>query len=533
MSTLNQESGFDELTHYYNENKDKPWQEWLKITKIFPKPGKQGLVGLMSSLDDSKTYVFKISQYINYLIQHELTVMNSLNELSTFCPHYCRAVGNITCEIDPTKRKPKGDDNPFEKSSKYTIEKDVMLMEYLKHSYKFYNLIVSEKVDEAVLYSVVKQTLLAVAIAQRKKRFTHYDLHSNNVMIKSCSRNLCFLYILDENTQFFIPTRGSYPVLIDFGFSYSQDLDGQPLWPSLNHTDVGFLSDRFDPIADPKLFLVSVSDEINEERRSKSSKKLLNIAKNNYGRLKIDWDSGWDSDTKKCATDYVLKLFRPYNKCSKLFEEYEYYCIDILQTLIILPLQEQSIANLGIAYSAFLKEFSKFENEITTPFFCLYLLKGIVDSARTVRRDYVQEATKEKAVGYFKTAILERLDSISSFCRPKDVHFERMLCSLLCLGKAIEGVLFQAMTERVAKKNEWYRKVPIQTPEELCSAIEVNIEDEYELNENTSIIVIDCVKEACYPLELSLEEKEEINSYSSATKGAEVYKMLGEAEKSG
>jgi hypothetical protein len=69
--SLNEKSGFNKLLAYYNSNKHKDWKEWLIIQKIFPRPGKQGLVGLMSAKDDpTLVFVFKISQYINHLVQH-------------------------------------------------------------------------------------------------------------------------------------------------------------------------------------------------------------------------------------------------------------------------------------------------------------------------------------------------------------------------------------------------------------------------------------------------------------------------------
>ena len=52
------------------------------------KPGKQGFVGILEK--DGKDYVFKMSQYINYLIHHESIVMQGLNIISTFCPHFCK-----------------------------------------------------------------------------------------------------------------------------------------------------------------------------------------------------------------------------------------------------------------------------------------------------------------------------------------------------------------------------------------------------------------------------------------------------------
>ena len=527
------------LLDYYEKNKNKPWDTWIKVDEIFPRPGKQGLVGLMSGLGKYShlKYVFKISQYINYLAQHELTVMSSLNDISNYCPHFCKSIGSIICPIDPLKRR-KG--NPFELESKYSIEKEVLLLEHLKNSYKLYNIINTDspRITEDILFSAVKQTLAAIIIGQRKKNFTHYDLHSNNIMMKKCDKDLVILYILDESNQFCIPTRGYYPIIIDYGFSYSNALDGGPMWPTLNHTDVGFMSDRFDKIADPKLFLVTVSDEIHEAKKSEKSRILKNITKNIYSRLDIDWESGWDT-RKSCATDYVISVLNQGDKDkdkqmdSSLFKEYDYYCMDLLNALIVLPLEPQDYSDIQRPYKTFIKEFSKIEDEITTPFFCLYILKGIVDAAITVRKDYQHNDTRDQAVAYFRLAVIEKIDSVAKFVKITAIHFEKMLCSLLCLGKALEGAYYDIMHKITCKKEKEYTKVYLQTPEEVLAAIEINIPDnKYSFSNNTKIMVVDCIKETYYTTTLQqYEDIENINNFESISRGPELYNILMSREK--
>ena len=92
-------------------------------------------------------------------------------------------------------------------------------------------------------------------------------------MIKKCNKDLVFLYKLDDENQFCVPSMGHIGIIIDYGFSYISDMKDGPLYASLCHTDVGFMSDRFDWVADPKLFLVTVSDEIKEMRKTKNAKK--------------------------------------------------------------------------------------------------------------------------------------------------------------------------------------------------------------------------------------------------------------------
>ena len=65
---------------------------------------------------------------------------------------------------------------------------------------------------------------MALQIAQTKLSFSHYDLHSLNILVKSCSVDAVFLYVIDENTHICIPTLGHYPVIIDYGFAYHRGI---------------------------------------------------------------------------------------------------------------------------------------------------------------------------------------------------------------------------------------------------------------------------------------------------------------------
>lgn len=521
LSPLSEISGFGDLVSYYDKNKDKPWQEWLDFECIFDKPGKQGFVGLFKlKSDPEKKFVFKISQYINHLVQHESTIMKGLNELAAYCPHFCKTVGNIMCQVDPKYRKLS---NPFTLSCKYPIEKEVLLCEYISNSCKFYNYIRSKKVDETVLYSTIKQTLLAIAISQKKKRFTHYDLHSNNVMMKKCNKDVVFLYVMDNENQFCVPTLGSYPVIIDFGFSYISDMDDGPLWASMGHTDVGFMSDRFDHISDPKLFLITVSGEIKEKRNSKQSRKLRRIIRNLYYPLTVEWESGWDDFTGRSASDYVTQMVDMYNTESQIFDEFEHYCIDLIQTLIILPIEEQNYSNIHISFATFLHEWIKIENEISNPFYNLYILKGVVDAARTVRSDYISSTTKTNAVSEFKRMVYDRIGKVSQFCQPKKLNFEIMLCSLLVYAKCSEGVLYDAIISRMSEKEREYEKLPLTTVEQVYASIEANIPDQYVYNENTTVFVLDCVKEETRMYKPTSEEIEIINDLPALARGTYLY----------
>lgn len=517
------ESGYDQLLLHYDENKDKSWQEWLEFYTTFDKPGKQGLVGLFNAKDPevNEKYVYKISQYINYLVQHESCIMEGLNEMIPYCPHFCKGIGTFQSEINPRCKK---DENPFIIEG-IKVKKDVLLCEHIDNSTKFYNYIrATNKVPEEVLYSTIKQVLLAIALAQNSHRFTHYDLHSNNIMMKKCNKDVVFLYVLDEDNQFCVPTLGSFPVIIDFGFSYIKGLDDGPLWPSMGHTHVGFTSHEFDPFADPKLFLVTVSGEIKEKHGTKKSRRLRRVVRNIFGHLNIDWVNGWDKG-KKSAGDCVMELLSGYNQVSKLFKDYEHHCVDIIQSLVILPLQEQDYSSIHTSYTAFLNEWVKIENQISSSYYNLYILKGVVDAARMVRAAYMNKNTREGAVVDFQRAVGDRVNSVVKFCRTNKIRFEIMLCSLLVLARGMEGVMYDVVFALRSKKDRQYSKLPLKSVEQIYAAIEANIEDEYVYSKNTSVIILDSINGTTDLYEVTEENANIVNSLHPIARGTYLYDL--------
>lgn len=348
--------------------------------------------------------------------------------------------------------------------------------------------------------------------------------------MRKCNKDAVFLYILDHENQFAVPTYGHYPIIIDFGFSYISDMDDGPLWASMGHTDVGFMSDRFDWVADPKLFLVTVSGEIKDKRNTKKAKKLRRIVRNIFHPLEIDWSSGWDEGEEQGASDYVMEYLEPYNPGSSLFEDYEHYCIDIIQSLIILPLEEQDYSEMYKSYVVFIKEFLKIENQISSPFYLLHILKGIVDAARYVRAGYGCRSTRIDSIRTFRRQVTDRVHSVANFCKIDNLHFEKMLCSLFVLSKSIEGLLYDVITTRMTEKNNMYKKLPLQSTEEIYGAIEANLPDEYVYNDNTAVFILDSINNVTKLFKIPQKEIKNVNDSHPMVRGTYLYNLYKNQE---
>ena len=512
---------YTDIKNLIQKNKHKKFDEWLEFVEIFKNPGKQGLAGVLKIKEIDKKVVFKISQYINYLPQHEYYVMDGLNKIHDYCPHFCQSFGIIRMPVNPRCKKYG---NPFIKTDE-DIEKDILLLEYIDNASKLYNYIQSSKKTDDIIYSAIKQVLLGISMAQNYE-FAHYDLHALNIMMKKCDKNMVFLYVLDDKNQVAVPTYGYYPVIIDYGFSFIKSMNGNPMWQSMAHTSVGFMSDRFDNFADPKLFLVSVSNDLKYFKRNKNAKKFRNIVRNIFKPLTIDWESGWDDVDNTSASEYVLELIAGNNIYSKLFLEYDYYCLDVISSLITLPIKKQNYGDIDKSYKTFLIEFSKIEEQLSSNFYNLYILKGIVDSAREIKTKYMNIQTRDKALFTFSADIYNIISKIADFCNP-EINYEKMLCSLYVFASCVEGVFYDVMKNRMENKQLEYNKLELKNPIQMVGCLEVNIPSEYVYSTDTVIIVLNQMEQKISKFKLENEQDvETVNSLHSLSRGSYLYKLI-------
>ncbi len=524
MSVLTQNNvSYFQLLDKYQKNKKGEINSWLAFETIFNRQGKQGIVGSLTLRGDSdQVFVFKLSQHINHLAVHEALVMKGLNSLANYCPHFCRSYGTIDCQVDP---KIKREGNPFKIEDAYPIDKEVLLIEHIP-GYKFLNHIKSRQIRDEIVYSIIKQVLLAILLAQRDKKFSHYDLHSNNIILRRCPEDVVLVYVIDEDNQFCVPTYGYYAVIIDFGFSYIDDMRDEPFWNTLAHTDVGFMTDRFDWVSDPKLFLISVTQDLKLYRDNHTSRTLRRIVKNIFSELKLDWESGWDDYEDAPAADEVLELLEDFNPGSPTFENLDHFGIDLIQSLIVLPMEPQKYKSIHKSFYAFLKEFKKIEEEINSEFYNLYMLKKIVDLARELRPDYLEDAKRETAVKEFKEGILDEIYKIAKFCHPRGISYDRMLCGLLLLGRSVEGMLHDLMVVRMDHKEKDYQKLPVEGTLDIFAAVEVNIPSEYEFTKGTEIVVLDSLQKNTKILQVSERNISDLNETEPSSRGVFIYDLL-------
>ena len=464
----------------------------LSFIRKFKKEGKQGLAGLVSTQckdsDIEETLVYKMSRYMNYTTNHEYHVMKSLARITPFCPYFVKVRDIMTVPLSSNFREQT---NPFAlEGTKYNIDAEVVLMDYVKGK-NLYSLLKRPDVDDRIIFSAMRQTLMAILIAQRELNFTHYDLHSSNIIMTPCEDNSVSLFISGEDCHY-SPTYGAVPIIIDFGFSHSNELRKKPIMSSLAHTDIGFMSHRYDSMADAKLLLISVAYESKLHRESSPYFKLFRkMVKKIFNPLKVDYTSGWDEGyTDISAIDCVNDLLDDIKPQSQMFGRYNHFSLDLIQSMIKLPLRGKKIKDLAVSFIAVDSELVKLEEEIGSSFYNLFILKKITAIAIKLRPAYEIKNKQKKVVRLFKQQVYAEIDKISKFCMPS-LNFEKLLCGLYVYSDAVEGVLYRSCKDIWKKKSADYDKMKYQDISEICDYLDSMLPDKYKFNNETIVRVSD------------------------------------------
>lgn len=492
----------EDVIDFFNEkNKERETEkdtnlsfpDFLEYDGPLLKKGKQGLVGFLMDKNSGKRYVYKISQYLDFMIDQEYRVLMDLNTLRDYCPHFVKMFGKTTVPVAANFKRAK---NPFETSPDYkTISTDMLVIQHLEGCKKFFKYIKNDVCSTMELLSIVKQSLLASAIAHQKVKFTHYDMHSDNILVQECNPNSVFLYIINGEYHL-VPTYGRCPIIIDFGFSFSKSAENYRMNCSLAHTKYGFIQCKEDSYTDAKLFLLSVSNEINKYKRSDTSQTFRNVVKSLYKDARVDLDCGWDNRQKSNISDDFMSDHERSFERSRFFDEQGDFIVDLLQTLAVLPLTyKYSKEKTKDLMALLISEFVKIEKLVNDDFYNMYILKEIVASACKNRELYTSASgTRTEAVDNFKRDTLAAVDRVAKFCNPK-LNWERLLCTLLCLGKNIQNYCHDKISRLTQTKEKDYRTIPLQSTFEIYKAIEANLPSEFVFDKHTVIYTWNADKE--------------------------------------
>ena len=301
---LQGEAGLAGICHASLDNTPKRLASILQAKK----PQAKKLVGKDKSkqepppADDKKIdVVWKVSSDIDRVLEHEYNTMKSLETVRKFCPHFVLSYALVPTQLSynfilferNSSKREKEEASEDEKwylwdRDHIFLPNNILLMEYVA-PYSLYH--VQRYADRNVLNSLILQTILALHIGQTKVEFNHYDLHSDNVLVRNCEEDSLFIYKFNNNDTVIVPTYGRYAVLIDYGNAHFKKVEEFPHQASIYHYRHGMQSTYFDPIYDYHHFLFSLFDDL--ESGSREHRYIYNQLLFEFQPYRIFKKSGW------------------------------------------------------------------------------------------------------------------------------------------------------------------------------------------------------------------------------------------------
>ena len=62
---------------------------------------------------------------------------------------------------------------------------------------------------------------------------------------------------------------------------------------------------------------------------------------------------------------------------------------------------------------------------------------------------------------------------------PKNIHYEKLLCSLYVFSRSLEGFLYDTMNNITKIKDKEYARLPLKSIDQIYGVITTNLPDEY------------------------------------------------------
>lgn len=499
--------------------------------------------------------VFKFSRDIDFSTEHEAFILNEISKLK--CPHvvgyYTLIEKGINKEFFVNNNKNWLDPDPN------SIPYKVILMEYIntvegistldkivRGESKYlrpYNkgILHHTNIDifrRNLVSSQLLQVLITLEILQDKIDFTHYDIHSDNIMEMECEPNSVIVYKY-KNEFYLVPTYGFYPVIIDVGMSYCKQLCNKPLTSSLSNYKNGTQSTVFDPLNDVHHLIVSIMYDLELEEKINNEKddnfeilfhSIANNIRNKFIPVPILIKKGW----KQLPYDILDKLITKIKQISDVFDECiidEFRIIDMLCHLIPIPFQTyenyETFKFPSLEIDFFIKEVQKLVNDDADIELFLICLKDIIMSINESNGSNGSNGSKEKFDENYSKTYSYKLGL-------KDFNSEKILKSANILSKQLSSNIYPLIKEHLEIINDGYDKIEknFSSPIDMFHFIYQNLTPTFKINKDTMIYIWNTDEENNEGLsstncsELSQEVLDKINLSNRYNKGKLLMELI-------
>jgi hypothetical protein len=515
------------------------------------KPGKQGMVGIVHDKSNKMSRVYKFSSLLNMNGTHEFNVIKSLLPLATVCPYFPTHCELVYHELNSEYEE---HENPYELKTKHKLFADICISEYMTDSKKYTLFIEHEKeVNDSIIISLLKQTLIGILVAYKHNNFTHYDLHSENILVQKCPYNDVYVwYDTKMKIPYVVPSLGYIPRIIDYGFSYSDIVKGGSHTSPLDFMKEGYMSFRSDKFADFRILLTSMMEEMYHSRRYNDLYIIQKkIVKKLFKKTNIDWGSGWLKDVKACAVKYIFEMCLTCKFKDAIFEsptvdEHFYALLDLVQLLIPVPITEDPFPDKSmkqvfdeflIGIREFVKHFYKLEGlfEFNThredeyepnTTMGLYIIRASIDGVLETRSEYNGPGKSADAVRKFKNKLFDVIRRANTVYQVPKINYEKYMVSFYVMANALQSLLFREIYYREQYIQAQYHKMPVENSNEIFNILDYYMKVPYHYCKETRIILMDDVNMCAKIYTLNEDECFDLNSSDDVA--AKLYSKLAD-----
>lgn len=307
-------------------------------------------------------YKYGKNGYNCTLSRHEYSIAEYLMEECPHLPNFIRpALLLKNSFINPDDKN--GDLFNVRKITKKTIVSDIALFEYIKDFISLHDFLKKYKSYKHVIDSIFIQLCLALYIAREKCRFVHNDLHSTNIIIKRCDPDTVFLYKIKRDGEeiiFNVNSFGWFPIIIDYGMSYTDNCKGFSL-ETIDLDHYGIITYRFDKLSD----IIRMSTVFASSRYNPIlSRFIFSVLEG----LPINFKTTFENITKYNSAyslrDDFIVIYKEFFGTKDDFQEQCFVLIHRCITLPLKPCPEGSDYNLEDELRIFFKNWSIIESTL-------------------------------------------------------------------------------------------------------------------------------------------------------------------------
>lgn len=328
---------------------------------------------------------------------------------------------------------------------------DLVIFEYIENNISFYKLLKNKNLSDDFINSMIMQIFICLICAQQNIDFVHNDLHANNILILKCDKNLKILYKLiigKKETFFLIPTYGYFPVIIDYGYSYTKECENMSV-ECLDLDNYGLITYKFDSLSDfIRLSVVLAGKNINKDL----SLKIKSLFKD----LPISMENSWEKIIEKDTLWYVEKIFLKilnddvkYKKNKKFYDQ----ILRLLIRKITLPIKyDESYNNVDVykELTTFFIEWYSIEKWLKYDCEKIYIFRELIDSTRR-NCDSIEKISIDVSNG---------LEKLINKIIPLEINWECLVNSLKLSTGYIENIIYKKIKElNLKRKKQLYTKL--------------------------------------------------------------------------